>query len=379
MKKILIVTERRADYSKFRPLLRLIEKSSKLDYNLIVTGSHLLREHGYTINEIKKDGFKITSKFHMYDKRRTDTGAEMVRGLGKAITKLTRMVEKQKPDLILAGFDIGANLAVSIVGAHMNIVVAHLEGGEVTGTIDEPIRHAITKFAHLHFTTNKTATQRLVKMGEDPRFIFRVGNPSLDSIREVKSIPKKQLEKEFNLDLSKPFVIVTQHTVTTEISEIGKYFIQTLEAIKELKIQALIIHGNADAGSQKISKIIKKYAFQQYFTFPFEKYVNILKHASALVGNSSSGIMEAPFLHVPTVNIGTRQEGRLRSISIIDVDYDKNNIKKAIKKSINDKKFLRQIKKSTSHYGDGKSSKRIIKILETIDLKKIPIQKKLTY
>lgn len=378
-RKILIVTERRADYSKFRPVLKEIKKSKKLDYFLIVTGSHLLKEHGYTINEIKNDGFKITSKFEMYSKNRKDTGAEMVVGLGKALIHISKLIEKLNPDIILSGFDIGANFAAAITGAHMNKIVAHMEGGEVTGTIDESIRHATTKFAHIHFTTNKQATNRLIKLGENPRYIFTVGNPSLDSIKNIKKIPKNDLEKEFKIDLKKPFVIIMQHTVTTEIDKAERNILQTLEAIDELGVQAIIIHGNADFGSKKIAQIIRKSRIKQYETLPFVKYVNLLKYASALVGNSSSGKMEAPFLKIPSINIGTRQSGRPKTISVIDVSYNKNHIKKAIKKTIEDKKFLSRIKKQKSLYGDGNSSKKIVKILETINLDKIPIQKKLTY
>lgn len=378
-KKILIVTERRADYSKFRPILNEIKKSHKLKCYLIVTGSHLLAEHGNTIQEIKKDGFKITSIFPMYEKNKLDTGAEMVRAFGRAIINLSHQIEKLKPDIILSGFDIGANFAAAIIGSHMNIVVAHVEGGEITGTIDEPIRHATSKFAHIHFTSNSQASDRLIKMGENPKYVFTVGNPSLDAIMEIKDIPKEKLEKKYDLDFSKPFIIMLQHTVTSEIDQITQHTMKTIEAIKELNIQALIIYGNADAGSKKISKVIKNSKIKQYTTIPFNEYINLLKHSSALVGNSSSGIIEAPFLQIPSVNIGTRQEGRLRTITIIDVSYDKNQIKKAIKKAIENIRFHYKIKQSKSLYGDGQASKRIVRILENIDLKKIPIQKKMTY
>ncbi len=378
-KKILIVTERRADYSKFRPVIKAIKNSKNLDYYLIVTGSHLLKEHGNTIKDIRNDGFKITDQFSMYRKNKKDTGAEMSRAFGRAITCLTDIIEKLKPDIILSGFDIGANFAAAIIGAHMNMVVAHLEGGEISGTIDESIRHATTKFSHIHFTSNQYATKRLIKMGENPKFVFTVGNPSLDMILTEKPINLKKLEKEFSVDFSKPFVLVMQHTVTSEISHVDKYIKNTLDAIKELNVQAILIHGNADAGSIKISKVIRSSKIKQYATIPFGKYVNLLKNCSALVGNSSSGIMEAPFLHIPSINIGTRQLGRLRQISVIDVDYDKEQIKKAIKKSINNKYFLKKIKKQKQLYGDGHSSKKIIKILEEINLKNIPIQKQMTY
>lgn len=378
-KRILVVTERRADYSKFRPILTEIKKSKKLDYFLVVTGSHLLKEHGLIIKEIKKDGFKISSTFQMYERKKTDSGFEMAKSLGKCLIELSKIIKKIKPDIILAGFDIGANLAAAIVGAHTNIIVAHVEGGDVTGTIDESIRHAITKFAHIHFSSNKKATTRIIKMGENPRLVFTVGSPVIDSIKSVKTIPIKKLETKFNLDLKKPFVLVLQHTVTTEINEIDLYIENTLGAIKELNLQALVIYGNADAGSQKILKTIKNSQIQQIPTISFNEYINLLKHSSALVGNSSSGIIETPFLHIPTINIGTRQQGRLKAENIIDVPYHKNEIKKAILKALGDKKFLKKVINSKSLHGNSNASKKIVQILEEINLKSFPIQKKLAY
>ncbi len=378
-RKILIVTERRADYSKFRPILKEIKQSKKLDYFLIVTGSHLLKEHGSTINEIIKDGFKITSKFKIYSKNRDDTGKGMVSGMGTALIQLSKIIDKLNPDVVLSGFDIGVNFAAAITGAHMNKIVAHLEGGEVTGTIDESIRHATTKFAHIHFTTNDVATQRLIRMGENKKQIFVVGNPSLDSIKSIRKIPKYEIESKFEINLKKPFVIIMQHTVTTEIGDVEKHILQTINAINELNIQAIIIHGNTDAGSKKIMKVLKNSNIKQYASLEFEYYINLLKYATALVGNSSSGIMEAPFLHVPSINIGTRQSGRLRSPSVIDVGYNKDQIKNAILKAINNKQFHKKVKNQKRLYGDGNSAKKIIKILENIDLKNIPIQKKLNY
>jgi GDP/UDP-N,N'-diacetylbacillosamine 2-epimerase (hydrolysing) len=378
-KKILIVTERRADYSKFKPILDEIKKSKSLSYVLIVTGSHLLKKHGYTINEIKKDGFKISDQFSMYGSNSLNNGAEMVKSFGKSVIKITSLVEKYNPDIILSGFDIGANLAAAIVGAHMNKVVAHIEGGEVSGTIDESIRHAITKFAHLHFTTNLIASKRLVKMGENKKFIFTVGNSSLDSILKIPKVSKKQISADYDLKSEQPYIVVTMHTVTSEIKKIQSYMKNVLDAITELNLQAILIRGNADAGSNKMLHIIKNSKINEYLSIPFPDYINLLRNSSALVGNSSSGIMEAPFLRIPSVNIGTRQSGRLRSKSVIDTNYEKLNIKNAIIKALSDERFLKNIQRQPNSYGNGNASKQIVKIMEKLDLNKIPIQKKMMY
>jgi GDP/UDP-N,N'-diacetylbacillosamine 2-epimerase (hydrolysing) len=378
-RKILFVTERRADYSKLRPVINEIKKSEKFEYYLVVTGSHLLKKHGYTINEIKKDGFQIHKKFKMFEENDDDSPSTMTMGFGKAIIKLTKIIKTLKPDLIFSGFDIGANFAAAVIGAHMNIHVAHLEGGEITGTIDESIRHAISKFAHIHFTSNEQATKRLIKMGELSENIFTVGNPSLDVIKSLKIISKKKLENEFNINFDKPLLLIVQHTVTTEINKIDKYFLETINAIKETNQQSIIISGNADAGSQRIKKIIKNSNILNYENLPFIKYISLLYHSSAIIGNSSSGIMEAPFLHIPSINIGTRQEGRGKTKSIINVKYDKHQIKMAINKTLTDKKFLNSIKNQNNEHGNGTSSKKIIQILEKLNFEKISIQKKLAY
>ena len=179
----MLVTERRADYTKLKPILDEIKKSKKLDYYLIVTGSHLLKEHGLTINEIRKDGFKIHKKFRMYEEKRKDFGSDMVHSFGRAIIELSKITQKLQPDIMLTGFDIGANFAAAIVGAHMNIHVVHIEGGEVSGTIDDSIRHATTKFAHIHFTSNTDATNRIIKMGENPKNVYTVGTVSYTHLR----------------------------------------------------------------------------------------------------------------------------------------------------------------------------------------------------
>ncbi|MDA8030251.1 MAG: UDP-N-acetylglucosamine 2-epimerase [Alphaproteobacteria bacterium] len=379
MKKIFIVSERRADYSKLRPIIEGIKNSPHLDYVLLVTGSHLLKKYGATIREIERDGYRIAAKFDMYPKRRANTGADMSYSIGNAMIRMTRIIAKTKPDMILSGFDIGATFAAAVTGSHMNIPVAHLEAGDVTGNIDEPMRHSISRFAHVHFTTNRAATERLVRMGEARSRIFTVGNPSLDAIRGVRRIPPEDLGREFGLDMSKPYLVLLQHSVLTELDMTEENVKPTLEAVRELGIQTLAIRSNADSGSDRIIRAMGRAGIRQAESVRFEKYVNLLARAAALVGNSSSGLMEAPFLRVPSVNIGTRQHRRPRAASVIDVGYDKAAIKRAIKKSMTDKGFLARVRRQRGLYGDGNTTKRIIRILEGLDLAKIPIQKTLTY
>ncbi|MAZ79865.1 MAG: UDP-N-acetylglucosamine 2-epimerase (hydrolyzing) [Gammaproteobacteria bacterium] len=371
MRKVFIITERRADYSRFQPILELIKKDPNLDYDLVVTGLHLKKEHGFTINEIKSDGFKIFSTFEMFNEDK-DTGGAMVRAYAKAVEMVTYELEKSKPDIILSGFDIAANAAVTIAGAHMNIPVAHIQGGEVTGTIDESIRHSMSKFAHYHFAANQDACERLIKMGEVSERVFDVGCPSIDAILSVEKDSK--ILKKFNLKT--PYFLLIQHPVTTEISQSEFQIKETLSAIVEANINTLIILPNNDAGYSKIMDQIKSSKILSVDTLSIKDYVNLLRHSSGLIGNSSSGIHEAASFNIPVVNIGTRQQGRLRPENVIDVDHNVDKIVIALNKclAIKNKNIS-----FDNPYGDGKSSQRIVDLLKTLDIDEKIIQKRITY
>ncbi len=377
-RKVFIVSERRADFSRFKPIIKLIKKSKELDYDLVVTGNHLLKKYGHTIDEINKENFKITKTFKMFNKTIHDDGAEMVSGLGIAIQELSKILKKNKPDIILSGFDIAANLAVTIVGAHMNIPVAHIQGGEVSGTIDESIRHAMSKFSHYHFVSNNDAKKRLIKMGEIKKNIFVVGCPSIDALLQEETCSITQIKNKFGIDYKKKYLILIQHPVTTETNS-NKQILNTLKALKNIKIQKLIIYPNNDAGSKKIIKELNKSKFKVVKTLNLMEYKTLLSKASILVGNSSSGIHEAATYRIPVVNIGSRQNGRLKPLNVISSSYEAKEIKKKILYCLNNKIFIKKIKNIKNPYGDGKSSNKIIKLLIKLNLNKNIVQKKITY
>lgn len=378
MRKIFIVTERRADFSRFKPIIKLIQKSKKLKYILVVTGNHLLKEYGYSIKEIRKEKIKISQTFPMFLKRKKDNGSEMVNGLGIAVQKLSEILSKHNPDIILSGFDIGANLAVTIVGAHMNIPVAHIQGGEVSGTIDESIRHAMSKFAHYHFAANNDAKKRLIRMGEKKQNIYSVGCPSIDALLDEKDCSKEYIKKKFRIDLEKKFLILIQHPVTSEINS-GYQITNTLKAVKKIDIDKLIIYPNNDAGSKKIIKVINSSGFKIARTLNLREYKTILSKASLLIGNSSSGIHEAATFKIPVINIGTRQSGRLKPPNVISTSYNARDIRKKINYVLNNKFFIKKMKSLKNPYGDGKTSKRIVRLLSQINISKKIIQKRITY
>ncbi|MBI4715374.1 MAG: UDP-N-acetylglucosamine 2-epimerase (hydrolyzing) [Nitrospirae bacterium] len=368
MRTIAIVTERRADYSRFKPILELIREDPELDYKLIVTGISLLREHGNDIDVIRRDGFEIEAVVPMFLENAPDTGAEMVRAMGRVLPELTRLFERIRPDIVLTGFDIGANFAATVAGAHMNIPVAHIQGGEVTGSIDESLRHAMSKFAHLHFPATEDAARRLIRMGEDPRYVFTVGCPSLDVVLRTSVIPKAEVLSAHGIDPARPYVIILQHPVTTEVEMAGEQMNETLAAVRGLDLQGILIYPNNDAGAQQVILQIQRSRITVVRSLPPEDFVNLVRYASALVGNSSSGIHETASLGVPTVNIGTRQQGRERGPNVLDVRNQRDEIRQAIRAALYDEEFKSRVAERVNPYGDGRSAQRIVRILKTVSL-----------
>ena len=380
-RKVFVVTERRADFSRFKPILELVKKDKKLDYNLVVTGSHLLKKHGFTINEIIKSKLKIYDKFQMFDENyiQKDTGSGMAIALGKAVMKLAPILEKSKPDLILSGFDIAANFAVTVVGAHMNIPVAHIQGGEVSGNIDESLRHAMSKFSHYHFAANQDAKKRLIKLGELKSNIFAVGCPSLDALFSEKNLSRIEVIRKFKIDILKDYILIIQHPVTTESKESKKQIIEILKALKKINIQKLFVLPNNDSGAVNIIKVIKKNKVNFTSTLKVQEYKTLLSNCTMLIGNSSSGIHEAASFFKPVVNIGNRQNGRLKPRNVIDVECNTKEILNKINFVLKNKKFVKSLRKLKNPYGDGKSAIKIIKLLKKIRIDKKIIQKKITY
>jgi len=369
--KILTLVERRADYSRIRPILKEMYKDYSFEVYLVVTGACLLDLHGKDVDYIKEDGFIINAEIPMFTKGERNTNASMVKALAKVLSSMTDEIEKFKPDLVLTGFDIGANLATTIAAAHMNIPVAHIQGGEITGTIDESIRHAMSKFAHIHFPATEDAKNRLIRLGENPEYIFNVGCPSIDTIVQTPKVHKEILEKKFNIDFSKPTILLIQHPVTTESDESKKQILNTINAVKELNIQALVALPNNDAGSSEIIDEIKNSGLSWYPSLSTNEFVNVYRNIGAIVGNSSSGIHESPTFGIPAVNIGSRQQGRERASNVIDVSYEKESIKAGIEKALFDVEYRESVNNISNPYGDGKSAKKIVELLKTVNLQGI--------
>lgn len=380
-RKITVITGTRADYGIYYSVLKAIENHEDLELNLIVCGMHLCPEFGMTVKEIEKDGFPIADRVETI--LATDTGASMAKSIGITLMGLTQSLERIKPDILVTLGDRGEMMAAALAGIHMNIPVAHIHGGEVTGTVDESIRHSITKLSHIHLPATEDSKQRIIKMGEREENIYVVGAPGIDYIKNTQYLSREELINRFGLKDDKLFIL-TQHPVTTERDEVEWQARQTLEVIAELGIQTIISYPNSDNGGREIIKVIEEYRNKYDFLKVFRnlsqvEYLSLLNIADAMIGNSSSGIIEAPSFKLPVVNIGTRQEGRLRACNVIDVGYTKEEIIRGIDKALYNVEYRNDLQTCTNPYGNGTAGKQIADVLSKIEINKELIQKRITY
>lgn len=380
MRKIAYISGTRADYGLMQSTLREINNNPELKLSLVVTGMHLSKKFGYTANDIKKDGFKIADGFRALNT--DDSGESMAFAFGKQVAGFTKAFKKIKPDIILLEADRGEMLAAAIAGRYLNIAIAHVSGGDTTSgaTIDESIRHAITKFAHIHFPGTSKSSANLIKTGEEPWRVHMVGDPGVDSILKQDAASASSILKKFNINAGKPVLLVCQHPVHMEIADSANQIKETMEALVKLKHQSIVIYPNADAGAKAMIKTIEKYKkypfIRIYRHLPHKEFIGLMKMASVMAGNSSSGIVEAPLLSLPVINIGTRQSGRERAKNIIDVGYDRRKIEKAIQKALNTKRRKMKIR---SPYVGINTGKKIADILCKIKIDKKLLEKRLIY
>jgi len=373
-RKICIVTGTRGEYGILKPLLEKIKNSSNLELKLIISGMHLLKKYGYTIKEIERDGFCIDAIVNMYGKKSLDKNYH-ANALAKGIEGFAKALLKIKPNILVVFGDRLEPLAATLAASTLRIPIAHIQGGDNTksGHIDESIRHSISQYAHIHFSATKEHSKRLLKMGQESWRIFEVGSLGLDSIRKEKFIKKKELFKEFNINLNELLAVCIFHPLHLEAEFAGKYMHEILESLNDFKIQSVVIYPNNDKGSDDIIKEIEKFRNNKLFKiFPslsHSKFLNILKYADVLIGNSSSGIIETPSLGLSVLNVGLRNFGRQHANNVKFLTIvKKNKIIKVLNFIFNDKKFKVQVKKCKNPYGDGHSSQKITKVLNKIKL-----------
>lgn len=367
-RKILFVSGTRADFGKIKPLIQQVKDSGDFEYQIFVTGMHMLSVYGMTVYEIQKAGFDNIYSFINQDSAIT---SQMDLVLATTVQGLAYYVREYKPDMLVVHGDRVESLAGAIVGSLNNILVAHIEGGERSGTIDELIRHAITKLSHIHFVSNNEARNRLAQMGEVPSSIFVIGSPDID-VMLSDQLPKIAVVREKYLIPFQEYGIFIYHPVTTEINQLAEHIHKVVNALLESKIKYVVIYPNNDVGADIILHELKrlegKSDFRMIPSMRFEHFLSLLKNAKVIMGNSSAGIREAPVYGVPTINIGTRQLNRFDYESIINVGYDNNDILHALQN-------LPHSVKPSLHFGKGKSAKLFFKELNNDSLWETPRQK----
>lgn len=379
-KRIAYVSGTRADFGLMIPILKAIEKSKLLSIKLYVTGEHLMPELGMTINNVKKYFSKVIV-IDAVSKQNDKIGTAKFNA--DFFKKMIEELNISRPDLMLVLGDRQEMLMVSVACLYLGIPIAHIHGGERTGTVDGVARHTITKIASIHFPATKDAALRIKKMGEEDWRINIVGAPALDTILNNKLPSRKELADKFGINPKENFILILEHPVSEDIENAGRQMEVIIEAVKRFNIPTVIIYPHADAGGKKIIEVIEKEKSNRLFKiFPSLEYKTFLaleREASVWVGNSSAALIESSSFKIPVVNIGNRQMGRQRGNNVLDVDYDSEKIYKAIDKSLNDKKYLSKLKKIKNPWGDGRASSRIIKILEKLEITPKLLNKQINY
>ena len=382
-RKVCVVITARPSYSRIKTALRAISENPELELQLVIAASALLDRYGTAVNFVEKDGFKVSARVFMVLEGENPTSMAKTTGIG--LLELATVFDNLKPDVVVTIADRYETLATAIAASYMNIPVVHVQGGEVTGSIDEKVRHAVTKLADLHLVSTRCAATRVERMGEDARRVFVTGCPSIDLAAEIFPNPALDFDPfqkyggvgDLNRLLN-GYVVVMQHPVTTEYELSREQILATLQAVHDLDMPALWFWSNVDAGADGTSNGIRSFRetvrprnMHFFKNMAPTDFLRLLYSSKALIGNSSVGIRECSFLGVPVVNIGTRQNGRERGDNVVDVGHNAEEIKKAMRQQIEHGRYP-----SEEIYGDGRAGERISRLLATEPLE---TQKRLAY
>ena len=390
---IAIFSGSRSEYGLLYPILRSVSVQSGLEYRLIVGAGHLDETRGATIAEIEADGFEIAAQVPMTV---VDDGlAAVVRAMAMGVTGLSKIMEQMKPDFMLCYGDRYETFAAAITSTQMGIATAHVEGGDYTegGALDDSVRHAITKLAHLHFTTNAAAAERVRRLGEEPWRVFDVGLPALDLAAEGAYAPADELVAELELDLSRPIVLFCQHSVAMQHEAAAEQIGASLAALSALTregVQIVMTHPNPDPGGKAITEALQAFAqhapgsvrlVRSLGRRRFHGLLHLLGRVArgAVVGNSSAGLKETPLFGCPAVNIGSRQRGRLRAVNVLDVSHDADAIAVATRRALHDVRFRELCARCDNPYGRGGAGQHIAEVLASIPLDDNLLIKRMTY
>ena len=374
-RKIVFVTGSRGEWGYIRPILKLIELEADLEYVIVATNMHLSPGFGLSVNEIISDGFKVRHKIPMsidaYDHH------SQTKSLGMFLISFSDIIRMEEPDIILLAGDRGEQLIGALAGAYMYIPTIHIQAGEKSGNIDGAARHAIGKLAHIHIASNQDAYNRLINLGEEKFRTFNYGAPQVDELVQNKVSSREEFNKRHNHMLPEKFILAVYHPVTEEFLDVEENVDEFIQALKLIGLMTVFIMPNNDAGSSLVSKALEQADIEKliFRNLPREDYLSLLKECSAIIGNSSSGLLEAPYFGTPCINIGNRQRDRFQGRNVINACDERFEIKAAFDKT-QQEKFQFNSKESTNPYGDGKSSARIIKLMKSIDLSDINLLNK---
>ena len=369
MRKICVITGTRAEFGLLRPLIELIANDNELQLQLIATGMHLSPEFGYTLNEITDAGFVVDKKVECL--LSSDSSIGVSKTIALAISGFADALAELTPDLVVVLGDRTEILGAVIATAMANIPIAHLHGGETTeGAYDEAIRHSITKFSHLHFTSTEAYRKRVIQLGEQPEMVFNVGAIGLDAVKKLKLLNKEEFENSISFKLKKRNVLITYHPVTLEKEAPIQTFENILQALEELSETGLIFtHANSDKNGRIINKMITEYVSShkdkavEFKSLGQLRYLSALQFVDFVIGNSSSGMTEVPAFYIPTINIGDRQKGRINCESVINSNNSLEDIKKSITFAL-DKTFREKIQQQELLYGNGTAAEKILQIIK---------------
>ncbi len=379
MRTIAAVTGSRSDYGVYLPVLRRIREASDLTLYLIVTGAHLSPLHGLTVRLIEEDGFRVDERVEML--LSSDTPAGIAKSTGVAVTGFADLFSRFRPDILLVLGDRFEMYAAVLAALPFMVPVAHIHGGEVTeAAIDDALRHSMTKLSHLHFVATDTYARRVLQLGEEPWRVVVSGAPSLDNLRAFPLLSRQEIEGRFGMKIEGPPLLVTYHPVTLEYERTGWQVGELLAALEETVQPVIFSPPNADTASQTVAEMIRSFVAgnpraQLAATLGTQAYFSLMQEAAAMVGNSSSGIIEAASFRLPVVNIGNRQRGRVRPANVIDVGYRREEIVAGIRRALSPE-FRSSLRRLRNPYGDGHAAERIVEVLRTVPLDERLLTKK---
>lgn len=372
-RKICVVTGTRAEYGLLRPLLKMVIADNDLELQLIVTGTHLSKDHGYTLNEIERDGFKPSAKIEIVSQSDGRVGTS--NSVALAISECAIQFDLLKPDIVVVLGDRFEILGAAVAASVMGVPLAHIAGGELTeGAFDDGFRHAITKLANVHFATTKVYADRVLQMGESESNVWNVGSLGMDNVRTIEMLSLSDLELDLKVKLDRPFFVITFHPVTLDSRSSLDQFRELLSALRSFPGHKFIFtKPNADPEGRALISELEMFSLKNanqvhiFDSLGVKRYFSLMKASCGVLGNSSSGIAEAPALSVPTVNIGKRQQGRVMAPSIVNCESDQTEIVAAIRKIL-DPNFLKNFHSAANPYGDGHTASRILSVLKVCDL-----------